>query len=158
MLRNVYQWVGVPPKKPKENVEMNFKKLAVLFATLILLASVLACGSSTPAPAGISNIYMANDKEGKNKTNTFAPTDVIYVFFDVNQIDSGANFHVKWYALDVADQDPATAFVTTDYTYASEPVIFAQISSTTGGFPAAHYKVEIYLEDAKVGEQQFEIK
>jgi hypothetical protein len=135
---------------------MNIKKLSVLLAVLALFVSALACGST--APAGISNIYMANDENGTNKATTFAPTDVIYVFFDVNQVDKGAAFQVKWFALNVDGQDPAEAFVTTDYTYAGEPTIYAQIHSTEGGFPAAQYKVEIYLSGAKVGEQQFNIQ
>ena len=135
---------------------MKYKKLSMLLAVVVLIASVLACG--TTAPAGVSNIYMANDADGNNKTTTFAPTDVIYVFFDVNQIDSGAKFQVKWYALNVDGQDPATPFVVTDYTYTGESTVFAQVESTTGGFPAAQYKVEIYLEGAKVGEQQFTIQ
>ena len=135
---------------------MNSKKLSILIAVVVLLASVLACGSSVPA--GVSNIYMANDVDGNNKTTTFASNDVIYVFFDVNQIESGAQFQINWYALDVEGQDPATPFVVTDYTYTGEATVYAQIESTTGGFPAANYKVEIYLDGAKVGEQQFNVQ
>ncbi|MCE9647891.1 MAG: hypothetical protein K8S20_17995 [Chloroflexi bacterium] len=135
---------------------MNFKKFSILLAAIALFVSTLACGST--APAGVSNIYMANDAEGKNKTSTFAPTDVIYVFFDVNQVDNGSQFQVRWFALNVDGQDPNEAFLTTDYTYNGEPTIYAQIESTQGGFPAAQYKVEIYLAGAKVGEQQFSIQ
>lgn len=135
---------------------MNFKKVSILLAAIALFVSALACGST--APAGVSNIYMANDAEGKNKTSTFAPTDVIYVFFDVNQVDNGSQFQVRWFALNVDGQDPNEAFLTTDYTYNGEPTIYAQIESTQGGFPAAQYKVEIYLAGAKVGEQQFTIQ
>ena len=101
---------------------------------------------------------MANDIDGNNKTTTFASTDVIYVFFDANQIDSGAQFQVKWYALNLAGQDPAAPFVVTDYTYTDEATVYAQIESTEGGFPAGQYKVEIYLNGAKVGEQQFTVQ
>ena len=135
---------------------MNPKKLSVLLVVVVLLVSVLACASG--APAGVSNIYMANDIDGNNKTTTFVPTDVIYVFFDVNQIESGTQFQVKWYALDLAGQDPTTPFVVTDYTYTNEATVYAQIESTEGGFPAGQYKVEIYLDGAKVGEQQFTIQ
>ena len=135
---------------------MKSKKLSILLAVVVLLVSVLACGSS--APAGVSNIYMANDAEGTNKTTTFAPTDVIYVFFDVNQIESGAQFQIQWYALDVEGHDPTTPFVVTDYTYNDEATMYAQIESTTGGFPPANYKVEIHLDGAKVGEQQFTVQ
>lgn len=135
---------------------MHNKKLAILLAVIALFVSTLACGTS--APAGISNIYMANDVNGSNKTTTFGSNDVIYVFFDVNQVDNGAPFQIKWYALNVDGQDPNTAFLVTDYNYNGEATIYAQIESTTGGFPAAQYKVEIYLSGAKVGEQQFSVQ
>jgi hypothetical protein len=131
-------------------------KISILFAALVVLASVLACGSS--APAGISNIYMANDAEGVNKSATFAPSDTIYVFFAVNQVETGASFEIKWYALNVEGQDPATPFQVSDYVYNDEATLFAQIESTSGGFPAADYKVEIYMNGAKVGEQQFSVQ
>jgi len=137
---------------------MMYKRLPILIAVIALFVSGLACGTSTNAPAGVSNIYMANDAEGKNVSTTFAPTDVIYVFFDVNGVENGAAFQVRWYALNVEGQDAATPFLTTDYTYAGESTIYAQMESTTGGFPAAQYKVEIYLSGAKVGEQQFNIQ
>src|SRR5687768_9670668 len=130
------------------------KKLSILFAAFALLAVTLACGTAT-APAGISNVQMSTDQDGANVTNTFAPTDTIYVTFDVNGVDAGAAMQVRWYALNVEGQDPETPFTTTDYTYNDEGSIYAQIDSTEGGFPVGQYKVEIYLNGAKVGEQQF---
>ena len=132
------------------------KKLSILFAVIALLAATLACGTS--APAGVSNVRMASDAEAANVTTTFAPTDIIYVFFDVNEVETGAAFQVRWYALNVDGQDPNEPFTVTDYSYNDESTIYAQIESTDGGFPAAQYKVEIYLNDALVGEQQFTVQ
>lgn len=132
------------------------KKLSILLAVFALLAATLACG--TTAPAGISNIQMSTDQDAANVTTTFAPTDVIYVTFDVNGVETGAALQVKWYALNVDGQDSETPFTVTDYTYNDEASIYAQIESTDGGFPVAQYKVEIYLNGAKVGEQQFSVQ
>ena len=132
------------------------KKLSIFFAVAALLIATLACGTS--APAGVSNIRMANDAEGTNVTTTFASNDLIYVFFDVNEVETGAAFQVRWYALNVDGQDPETPFTVTDYSYNDESTIYAQIESTDGGFPVAQYKVEIYLNGAKVGEQQFSVQ
>src|SRR5258706_10774260 len=145
------------------------KKISILLAVFALLISTLACGSSsvptvapTSAPitsgGSISNIYMSDKADGSTHVTTFAPTDTIYVIFDVNQVDSGANFQINWYATNVDGQDPNTAFYSTDYTYNNEATLFAQISSTTGGFPAAHYRVEIDLNGSKVGEQEFDVQ
>ena len=135
---------------------MKLRNLSILLAVVVLFVSALACGSS--APVGVSNVYMANDAEGSNKTNTFASTDIVYVFFDVNGVDAGTQFQIKWFALNLDGQDPAEPFTVTDYTYDSEGTIYAQIESTDGGFPAAQYKVEIYMNGAKVGEQQFTVQ
>jgi hypothetical protein len=132
------------------------KKYSILFAVLALLVATLACGTS--APAGVSNIRMANDADANNITTTFASTDVIYVFFDVNEVETGAPFQVKWYALNLDGQDPTEPFTVTDYAYNDESTIYAQIESTDGGFPVAQYKVEIYLNGSKVGEQQFSVE
>ncbi len=133
------------------------KKWFILVAALALVLSTLACGAS--APAGVSNIYMANNENGDNQTTTFAPTDDIYVFFDVNQVDNGTQFEIKWYALNVDGQDPSTPFTTSDYSYNGESTLYANITSTdSSGFPAAQYKVEIYMAGVKVGEQQFNVQ
>jgi hypothetical protein len=132
------------------------KKFSILFAVLALLVASLACG--TTAPAGVSNIQMSTDQEAANITTTFAPTDEIYVTFDVNEVEAGSSLEIRWYALDVEGQDPETPFTTSEYTYNDEDSIYANIYSTEGGFPSGQFKVEIYLNGAKVGEQQFSIQ
>lgn len=132
------------------------KKFPILFAALALLVASLACG--TTAPAGVSNIQMSTDQEAANITTTFAPTDEIYVTFDVNEVEAGSSLEIQWYALDVEGQDPETPFTTSEYTYNDEDSIYANIYSTEGGFPAGQFKVEIYLNGAKVGEQQFSVQ
>jgi hypothetical protein len=132
------------------------KRLSILLAALALLVASLACG--TTAPAGVSNIQLSTDQEAANITTTFAPTDEIYVTFDVNEVEAGAELEIKWYALDVEGQDPETPFTTSEYTYNDESSIYANIYSTDGGFPAGQYKVEIYLNGSEVGEQQFSVQ
>jgi len=131
-------------------------RLAILMALFALVASTLACLAS--GPAGVSNIYMASDEAGDIKTTTFGPMDSVYVFFDVNQVEAGTKFEIKWFVLDLEGQDPATPFTVSEYTYDNEDTIYANVYSTDpAGFPAAQYKVEIYMAGAKVGEQQFGI-
>jgi hypothetical protein len=132
------------------------KRLSILLAALALLVASLACG--TTAPAGVSNIQLSTDQEAANVTTTFAPTDEIYVTFDVNEVEAGAELEIKWYALNVEGQDPETPFTTSEYTYNDESSIYANIYSTEGGFPVGQYKVEIYLNGSEVGEQQFSIQ
>lgn len=136
---------------------MKKSQIVILLVLLALVASTLACGSS--APAGVSNIALSTDKEGANKSTTFAPSDTIYLTADVNGVEAGTNFDIKWYVLDVAGQDPATPFVTSSVAWASGMnKLYANINSTSGGFPAGNYKVEIYMAGTKVGEQTFAIQ
>lgn len=135
---------------------MKRSQIVSLSVMLVLIASTLvACGS--PAPAGVSNLVLSSEKGGTSKT-TFAPTDTIYLSADVNQVDAGTSFDIKWYALNVDGQDPATPFVTSNVAYSSGNNLSANINSTTGGFPVGQYKVEVDMNGTKVGEQTFDIQ
>ena len=129
----------------------------VLWAVVALLLVTLACsvGGGTP---GASNFYMATDEAGTNRTNVFSTTDDFYVFFDVNDIEPGTQFQSRWYALNIDGQDPNEAFQTIDYTY-EEGIgnIYFQLTNSDG-WPAGSYKVEVYMNGTKVGEQEFSVQ
>jgi len=129
----------------------------VLYALILLLLASLACsvGNSTPSA---SNFYMATDEAGTNKTTNFSANEDFYVFFDVANIEPGTNFQSRWYALNVEGQDPNTAFQTIDYTY-EEGIgnVYFQLTNDQG-WPAGSYKVEVYMEGTKVGEQTFSVQ
>ena len=129
----------------------------VLCAVIVVLVATLACNALSSTP-GASNFYMATDVDGKNRTNVFAPTDDFYVFFDVSGIEAGTNFQSRWYVLNLEDQDPNTPIQTIDYLY-EEGIgnIYFQLTSADG-WPTGNYKVEIYMNDAKVGEQEFSVQ
>ena len=133
-------------------------RIVILLALLALGVSALACGSS--GPAGVSNPVLSTDKEGTNVTTTFAPTDTIYLSFDINQVDKGTSFDIKWYALNVSGQDPNTPFFTSNVVYDGSGAnkIYAQTNSTTGGFPTGNYRVEIDMNGTKAAEQTFTIQ
>jgi hypothetical protein len=136
----------------------NKKVYPILFACIIVLAASLACNALAPSTPGVSNIYMAKDKDGNNKTNVFSPTDDFFVLFDVSGVDVGTKFQSRWYALDVEGQDPNTPFQTIDYTYEADIAnIYFQLTNGDG-WPTGNYKVEIYMNDTKVGEQQFSVQ
>ncbi len=135
----------------------NKKLYPILCAVLVVLIATLACNALSAKP-GASNFYMASDEKGTNKTTVFKPTDDFYVFFDVSGIEPGTKFQSRWYALDLQDQDPNTPVQTIDYTY-QEGIgnIYFQLTNSNG-WPAANYKVEIYMNDTKVGEQTFSVQ
>jgi hypothetical protein len=129
----------------------------VLFAVLVLLVVSLACSTLSSAP-GASNFYMAKDAEGTNRTNVFSPNDAFFVLFDVSGIDAGTNFESRWYALDLEGQDPNSPVKTINYAY--EPGvgnIYFQLTSQDP-WPVGNYKVELYMNGSKVGEQTFSVQ
>jgi hypothetical protein len=138
----------------------NTNLYRILLAVIVILVASLACNAlnATPATPGASNFYMATDEAGTNKTNVFSTTDDFYVFFDVNAIEPGTNFQARWYALDVEGQDANEPFQTIDYAYEEGIAnIYFQLTNSDG-WPVGNYKVEIYMNGAKVGEQTFSVQ
>jgi hypothetical protein len=136
----------------------NKKLYPILFAHTALLIASLACNALAAPTPGASNFYMATDQEGTNHTSVFTPTDDFYVFFDVAGIEVGTPFQSRWYALNIEGEDPNTPFQTIDYTYEADVAnIYFQLTSSDG-WPTGNYKVEVYMNGTKVGEQQFSVQ
>ena len=146
------------------------RRLPILFTILMLTLASLACqrlsqfqqADATPTAASpVSNIFMANDSAGINKTNIFAPKDEIYIFFDANQAEVGTYFEARWYVLSLPEEvDPTVPFSISSYTYeGGSTVIQAFIqSSHEDGFTPSQCKVEVYMDGVKVAEQFFTIQ
>ena len=138
---------------------MKYKKLyPILLAVIALVVASLACSFGAPAEPTASNFYMATDQEGNNRTTVFSSTDDFFVHFDVAGIEVGTPFQSRWYVLDVEGQDPNTPFQTIDYAY-EEGIgnIYFQLTNADG-WPVGNYKVEIYMNGTKVGEQLFSVQ
>ncbi len=139
---------------------MKTYKPFVLLAVAALLASTLACSAASligGSPTA-SNFYMATDSSGSSSTTTYSASQDFFVFFSVSNIPNGAQFQAKWYALDVSGQNASVPFQTTDYTYQSGvSQVYFQLTNS-GGWPTGHYKVEVYMNGAKIGEQDFAVQ
>ena len=135
----------------------NHRLYPVLAAVTLILMATLACNAAKPAP-GASEFYMAKDAEGTNRTEVFAPEDDFFVHFNVSGIEAGTNFQSRWYVLDLEGQDPNVPIQTIDYAY-QEGIgkIYFQLTGQEP-WPPATYKVEVYMNDTKVGEQQFTVQ
>lgn len=129
----------------------------ILTAVLVIVIVSLACSSLSPTP-GASNFYMATDVDGNNKTTVFSPDNDFFIFFDVAGIEVGTSFQSRWYALDVEGQDPNEPFQTIDYAYEEGITsIYFQMTSAEP-WPVGSYKVEVYMNGAKIGEQTFSVQ
>jgi len=135
----------------------NKRLYPILCAVVALFIASLACNALAGTP-GASNFHMASDEAGTNRTTVFSPTDDFFVFFDVSGADEGTNFQSRWYALDIEGEDPNVPFQTIDYPYESGiSNIYFQLTNDEG-WPAGNYRVEIYMNDVKVGEQAFSVQ
>lgn len=138
---------------------MKHKNLySILIGVIAVVATSLACNFGTPAEPTASNFYMATDEAGANQTTVFSPTDDFFVHFDVAGIEAGTPFQSRWYALDIEGEDPNVPLQTIDYTY-QEGIrnIYFQLTNANG-WPVGNYKVEIYMNGTKVGEQLFSVQ
>ncbi len=135
----------------------RFVAVAVLAAAVLL---VLACNALTTTAPTVSNIRMATDETGKTPTSTYAPGDTFYVLADLNGLSKGSTVEAKWYAVDAQGVGPNTLINTSDYQY--QPGIgylhFDLSTSDGGNWPVGTYKVELYLDGEKVGEQGFTVQ
>ncbi|HXF86113.1 MAG TPA: hypothetical protein VNK49_12070 [Anaerolineales bacterium] len=132
-------------------------KLFILFAAATLVAVSLACAALSPQPTA-SNFYMATDESGETRTTVYSSDDDFFIFFDVSGIEPGTQFQARWYVLDLEGEDPNTPFQTTDYFYEEGvSTIYFQLTNDSG-WPSATYRVEIYMNGTKVGEQQFSVQ
>ncbi len=138
---------------------MNTRKLSIMLASIVLLASILACSTLTTTPT-ISNIRMTTDKSGNTTTSSYAPSAAFYVFADLNGLAKGSVVQAKWYAVNAQGLDPNTVLNTSDYTYESGiSYVYFQLTTSDGSdWPTGSYKVELYLDGAKVGEQGFTVQ
>jgi hypothetical protein len=103
---------------------------------------------------------MATDSTGKTTTSTYAPGDAFYVFADLKGLAAGSVVQARWYAANAQGVDPNAELNTSDYSY--QPgigYVYFQLTTNDGSdWPTGSYKVELYLDGNKVGEQQFTVQ
>ncbi len=95
---------------------------------------------------------------GETTVTSYSPSDDFYVYFDVNAVDTGTLFEGHWYALDIEGEDPNTAFSTIEYNL-EEGIgsVYFQLFNDID-WPTGTYRVDVYMDGAKVGEQQFSVR
>ena len=130
--------------------------LPVLLAILALVVSTLACDFG--AEPGVSNLRMVTDESGETNTTSYSSSEDFYVFFDVTLVEVGTYFEAQWYALDIEGEDPNTPFTSIEYNLeeGADSVYFQLFNDSD--WPTGTYRVEVYMEGVKVGEQQFSVR
>jgi hypothetical protein len=138
---------------------MKSRRLPLILSVIVLVFAVIACAGIETTPT-VSNTRMTTDDTGETPTSTYAPGDDFFVFADLAGIEVGSLIQSRWYAQDVQDVDPNSEINISDYTYeAGIGYVYFQLSTSDGGdWPTGSYRVELYLDGAKVGEQGFAVR
>ena len=102
---------------------------------------------------------MTTDDTGETPTSMYSPGDEFFVFADLDGIEAGSTIQAKWYAVDAEGVEQNFEINTSDYTYeAGIGYVYFQLSTSDGGdWPQGSYRVELYLDGTKVGEQGFTV-
>lgn len=138
---------------------MKTRTFAIILSLGVVLIAALACSSLATAPT-VSNIRMTTDDTGKTPTSSYAPGDEFYVFADLSGLKPGSVIEAKWYAVNAQGVDPNSEINTSSYTYETGVGnVYFQLTTNDGSdWPTGSYRVELYLDGAKVGEQGFTVQ
>lgn len=138
---------------------MKSRKISVFLGIAAVLLAIIACSTSSTTP-GLSNIRMTTDDTGKTPTSSYAPGDEFFVFADLSGLQAGQTIEAKWYAVNVEGVDANSEINTSDYSYESNVAyVYFQLTTSDGGdWPPGSYRVELYLDGTKVGEQGFTVQ
>jgi hypothetical protein len=138
---------------------MKSRSLPLLLSAFALVFAAMACAGIESTPT-VSNIRMTTDDTGETSTSTYAPADDFFVFADLAGIAVGSLIQSRWYAVDIQDMEPNSEINTSDYTYETGiGYVYFQLSTSDGGdWPPGSYRVELYLDGTKVGEQGFSVR
>ncbi len=138
---------------------MNTRKFSILLASIAVISAMFACNALATKPT-VSNIRMTTDESGKTTTSSYSPSDKFYVFADLSGLSIGSVVEAKWYAVNADGVDANSEINTSDYTYESGiNYVYFQLTTNDGGdWPGGSYRVELYLDGTKVGEQGFTVQ
>ena len=82
------------------------------------------------------------------------------MFADLSGLSVGQLVEARWYAVSASAVQPNSPIDTSDYKYQSGiSFVYFQLSTRDGNdWPTGTYRVEVYLDGTKVGEQSFTVQ
>lgn len=119
---------------------------------------------SLHAASPVVKIYTATDKSGATPTDIYNPRQHFYLIVKLENVNPGSVVEARWYASSVTNFYHKGALSFSDYTYHDKvPYIYFFLSpndapaSNDGVWPTGLYRVEVYVDDARVAEHEFEV-
>ena len=117
--------------------------------------------TETAAPAATASVRVADfevgrsinpDKTVKDKADSFAPSDTIYVSVKTEGAAQGARLQTRWYFNDKVVEESS------DMISPSGPAVTEFHLSKPDGWPVGSYRIEVLLNGAPGGSKSFEVK
>ncbi len=133
-------------------------RTASLTVAFAMLAAILACNVLSAAPH-VSNVRMATDESGKVTSATYAPDASFFLYADLKGLAVNQVLEARWYAVNAEGVEQNSEMNTSIYKY--QPgiqEIYFRLDPTGGPWPAGSYRVDMYLDGHKVGEQGFTVQ
>jgi len=133
-------------------------RLSVLPTVIAIIFATLACNDLAGKPT-VSNIRMATDDTGKTTTTLYASSVPFFVFADLSGLKPGSIVEAKWYVIAATGVEANSIINTSDYTYElGIGFIYFKLTTNDGSdWPSGSYRVELYLDGIKTGEQTFTV-
>lgn len=122
---------------------------------MLILASI-ACNFSF-STANIDNVQLARDENGNDRTDTFSPTDTIYVLFDLKNAPDDSTVKAVWKFVDVEGEESNDQFAESDELTTGSAAVWFSFVPGAQGMPEGKYKVEIYLNDEREETREFTV-
>lgn len=145
--------------------QKSYTWIYVLASLLTLLVFGACCffgglfwlGNTTSSPH-VTNFRMTTDEQGQNTTLVYSPYQAFNVFFDVQGVDPGTHFEAKWYSENAVGFDSSAPLKVSDYYYEQGvSSIYFQLTYSDS-WPTGTYRVEVYMDGTKVGEEKFSVR
>jgi hypothetical protein len=138
---------------------MRIPRNPLMLALFTLAAAMLAC-SAIPTTPTVTNTRMTTDANGTTVTSTYAPGDAFFVFADVSGLAAGSPMEAQWFAVNAQGLAPGSLISTSKYEYVPGVAkVYFQLTTSDGGdWPTGSYRVELFLNGAKIGEQGFTVQ
>ncbi len=133
-------------------------KTRSLMIGLAMLAAILACNVLRTAPQ-VSNIRMATDESGKTATSSYAPDASFFLYADLKGLAANQVLEARWYAINADGVAQNSEINSSIYKY--QPgieEIYFRLDPSGGPWPTGSYRVEVFLDGQKVGEQGFSVQ
>lgn len=116
----------------------------VVLAAAVAALMLSACSFSA-STANFKEAKLAKDKEGKEVTTVFAPSDTFYCLVDLANAPDDTKVKADWTAIQAEGAEPNTAIDQKEVTTGDNVIQFDLTNN--GPWPVGKYKVDLYLND-----------